>query len=121
MKEYLKNNWIIFIVILIIFGLGYNIYNESRRNKLLKKSIIIKGFLVNEDHSSHKFLSGDFEFRVNNKKYNFRHNGDFSFLKVGDTVLIEYAIEDPTVARVKDRYYMKKFNYMKKKTSTNPR
>jgi hypothetical protein len=96
-------------------GLSYNIYNDNRRNTLFKKSKLTQGFLVREDHSSHKFLSGDFEFLVKNKKCSFRHNGDFSFLKVGDTVLIEYAIDDPTVARVKDRYYMKKFNYIKKK------
>ncbi len=113
MKEYLKKNWIIFVIMIIIFGLGYNIYNNSRRNTLLKNSMLITGFLVSEDHSSHKFLSGDFKFLVKNKKYSFRHNGDFSFLKVGDTVLIEYAVDDPTVARVKDRYYMKKYKYLK--------
>jgi hypothetical protein len=114
MKEYLNKNWIFFVVMLIIFGLAYNLFNDNRRNKLLKKSMLVTGLLVSEDHSSHKFLSGDFEFLVKNKKYYFRHNGDFSFLNIGDTVLIEYAIEDPTVARVKDRYYMKKFNFIKK-------
>jgi hypothetical protein len=49
------------------------------------------------------------------KKIQFDYIGDFSFLKIGDTVLIEYAKDDPTVAKVKDRYYMKKYNYLKTK------
>jgi hypothetical protein len=34
-------------------------------------------------------------------------------MKIGDSVLIEYAIQDPSVARVKDFYYMKKYHYLR--------
>mgnify|MGYP000940153412 CR=1 FL=1 len=55
-----------------------------------------------------------FYYFVKNKKYENHTNGNFNFMEVGDTVLIEYAIEDHSVARVVDKYYMKKYKYLKR-------
>lgn len=113
MKEYLRKYWIIIFVILTIFGISYNIYNNNRRNKLFKNSKIVKGILIKEIHESVRNANGEFYFFVNRKKIKMKEYSYFSHLKTGNTVLIEYAIEDPSVARVKDKYYMKKFNNTK--------
>jgi hypothetical protein len=36
-------------------------------------------------------------------------------MNIGDSVLIEYAIQDPSIARVVDRYFMKKYRYLRGK------
>ena len=120
MKEFIKKYWITFLVIFTVLGLSYNIYNDKRRDKLLKKSNYAKGILIEEKHESASFRHGKFYFYVKGMKIIIKDFSYYNHLKIGDTVLIEYAIEDPTVAIVKDKYYMKKFNYMKKKHTTNP-
>ncbi len=99
--------------IIVLIAIVVNIYIDKKRNKLLEKSIDIKGVLI-EKYSEGKNKTGTFEFKLKNNKIKFDFIGDFSFLQVGDTVLIQYAIEDPSVARVKDRYYMRKYKYLKK-------
>jgi hypothetical protein len=99
--------------IIVLIAIVVNIYIDKKRNKLLEKSIDIKGVLF-EKYTEGKNKMGTFEFKLKNSKIKFDYIGDFSFLQIGDTVLIQYAIEDPSVARVKDRYYMRKYKYLKK-------
>ncbi|MCE2743321.1 MAG: hypothetical protein LW701_07125 [Fluviicola sp.] len=102
------------LAILIFFSIIINILIDKNKQKLLEKAYTIKGILI-EKYPEGKNPTGTFEFHLKNKKIQFDYIGDFSFLKIGDTVLIEYAKDDPTVAKVKDRYYMKKYNYLKTK------
>lgn len=106
-------NWILAIVLFCIFM--FNIFYQNHKEELLANSKIVTGKLISEEHSSQKFINGRFTYFVNEKKYCLRYTGDFSYMNIGDSVLIEYAIEDPSLARVVDRYYMKKYWSLKKK------
>lgn len=35
-------------------------------------------------------------------------SGDYTFLKIGDTVLIKYSLKDPQTIFLLDKYYLKK-------------
>lgn len=111
--NYIKSNLAAIIGIIVFFSLLFNILNYYYRDELLKKSYSTIGIMI-KDYSKGKNGSGTFEFLIKSKKHYFREIKDFSHLKRGDTVLIEYAIEDPSVARVKDSYYMHKFQRLKK-------
>lgn len=58
---------------------------------------------------------GIFEYKVKGKFFRTEEIGDFSFLQIGDSVLIKYAVNDPSVARVLDKYYMQKYKHLKKR------
>ena len=106
-------NWIFAIILYGIFMA--NIFYQNHKEELLENSKKVTGILISEEHSSQKFINGRFTYFVNKKKYSLRYTGDFSYMNIGDSVLIEYAIKDPSVARVVDRYYMKKYRYLKSK------
>ncbi len=114
-KLMLKKNWVYFLILFTIGGICYGIYYDNRRNNLFKKSSIVKGILFEETHESVRTAHGQFYFFINHKKVKLKEYSFFSHLKKGDTVLIEYAIEDPTVARVKDKYFMRKYKHLKRK------
>ena len=113
MKEHFQKYWAGYLGVLLFFALLFGLINEDRKQKLMQHSKITFGFLIEEDHSSLNFQHGTFKFQVNGKIQVFDYSGDFSYLSKGDTVLIEYAIEDPTVAKVKDRYYMQKYRHLR--------
>jgi hypothetical protein len=119
MKEYLKKYWIYIFVFITIIGISYNIYNDNRRENLFMNSNVTKGILIEEIHESVRTTHGEFNFYVKKNKIKLKEYSYFSHLKKGDTVLIEYSIADPKVARVKDKYYMKKFSYIKKNKKIN--
>jgi hypothetical protein len=103
---------IVCLVCFIFIGLTYNIYNDHKRQKLFQNSKNTIGILIEESHSSQKFLVGYFYYYVGKKKFKIREKQNFSHLKKGDTVLIRYAVEDPSVARVIDKYYMQKYKHL---------
>lgn len=105
MKEHFQKYWAGYLGVLIFFALLFGFINEDRKQKLLQNSRTTHGILIKEDHIG-KNPTGTFRYHINGKDFEVDQIGDFSFLNEGDTVLIEYAIEDPTVAKVKDRYYM---------------
>lgn len=109
-----KNAWGIWGV-LFFFALLYGMLREDRRMKLFQKSEVTIGFLIEEHHGSANFRYGKFYFFVKNKRFDIKVWNYFNELSKNDTVLIEYAIEDPTVARVKDKYYMQKYKQLRKK------
>jgi len=105
LKSALIPIWV-FLIFLVLF---INMLNEDRNQKLLNHSKTVRGIMKFQDHASLKYTFGIFIFYVNHKKYEIRSVGDFSFLKPGDTVLIKYAINKPSVAIISDRYYMRKY------------
>lgn len=112
--SFVKKNITVIIIGIVFFSLLFNYYNYNKRLKLLQNSNEIIGIMIKE-YSKGKSGSGTFKFKINEKKYVFREIADFSDIFKGDTVLIEYAVEDPTVARVKDKYYMQKYKQLRKK------
>lgn len=88
----------------------YTFIQEKKEDKLLEKSKKHFAILVEiSPGNAHASSSGDFKYKVNAKEYEFNQSGDYTFMQVGDTVLIEYAIEDHSVARVLDKHYMQKY------------
>jgi hypothetical protein len=103
------------IVLLIIILIGSQFFNEYQNDKLLQNSKTTFGNIKKRYHGAPKSPKhGDFEYNVDGKEYEFDQPGNYEALSVGDTVLIEYAIADHSVARVIDKYYMKKYVYLKK-------
>lgn len=89
-------------------------FQEKREKQLLNRTKLTTAVLVKKKSGSVKSpKSGKFTYLVHGKLYEFSQPGDFLFMNLGDTVLINYAIEDPSVARVKDKYYMKKYQDLK--------
>lgn len=114
MKNFIrKYAWGIWVVLFFIVFL-YGMLREDRRMKLFQKTQVTYGFLIEEDHGSANFRYGKFYFFVKNNRFELKEWDYFTKLSMGDSVLIEYAIEDPTVARVKDKYVMQKFKHLRK-------
>jgi hypothetical protein len=99
MKSF-KSKALVIWVLLIFLALLINMLIEDRNQKLLNHSKTVFGTMKFENHSSLKFSYGLFIYYVAKKKYELRYTGDFSNFNPGDTVLIKYAIEDPSVAKV---------------------
>ena len=101
--------------VLFFLALLYGMLREDRRMKLFQNTEVTYGFLIEEHHGSANFRYGKFYFFVKNKRFDIKEWHYFTELSKGDTVLIEYAIEDPSVARVKDKYYMQKYKQLRDK------
>ncbi|MNJ86056.1 hypothetical protein D3C87_35390 [compost metagenome] len=102
------------MVFLFFFLIGifimYTFLKEKRDDRLLENSVEHFAILIEiNGGNAHSPSSGDFKYKVNNEEYEFNQSGDYKFMQVGDTVLIEYAVEDHSVARVVDKYYMNKY------------
>ena len=119
MKDYifkhLKNIIGISLISFFIIYILIQYLVESNNSKLLENSAKVKGIII-ETHTPeviHGSYYGIFTYNIGQKKYRFKELGDFSLLSVHDTVLIEYAIKDNSVARVVDKFYMTKHKHLK--------
>jgi hypothetical protein len=112
MIKHFKKYWAGYGAVLLFFVLLYSMLKEDREMKLLQHSKVTYGYLIEEYHESAKFRHGFFYFYAGNERIEIKEFRYFSHLSKGDTVLIEYAIEDPTLARVKDKYYMQKYRHL---------
>lgn len=97
--------FILFLLVSIIIGF----YNQNRREKLLKFNTkethaIYDGFAIVKNTGPESY----FYFKVNDQKILTFELGKYEFLQKGDTVLIKYSLEDPSVAEVIDFCYMRK-------------
>ncbi|MCC6700891.1 MAG: hypothetical protein IT221_05165 [Fluviicola sp.] len=113
MKNFFKKYWTAGLVLFIFFVLLYSMLKENSREKLFQKSNTTFAVLIEEYHESERFRNGRFYFFVNKRRFEIKEFRNFKELSKGDTVLIEYAVEDPSVARVVDKYYMKKYKHLK--------
>lgn len=97
-----NKNWSIWLgvfifSVVIIYSLTRDFYRKDKLENLTKgKAIIIKYSTGTSKHGKR----GYFEYIVSGKKYKFIQQGDFSSFEIGDTLEIEYSIEDNSVARV---------------------
>lgn len=104
----------------IVLVLCYQFYRESYESKVLEQNNQTFGFLSSCKHGSSRFPStGTIKYNVKGRNYDFTCDGDFSFMKLGDTILIEYATKDHSVARLIDKYYMKKYWHLKKEHASH--
>lgn len=102
----------------IAVSLIVSYFQDSRKDRLLKNNNRTFAILIHShDGTAVRAISyGVFIFRdKDNKKIKFEVSGDYTKLEIGDTVLIEYAVEDHSIARVIDKYYMQKYRHLKEK------
>ena len=103
-----ENNKLAYILIVIFLLLIiWNYYREVHDNSELKFSKKTKAVLIQikNGKSVRSTPSGTYEYIVNGKKYQCEENTSFYGLYIGDTILIEYSINDPSIAIVIDKHY----------------
>jgi len=90
------------VAILVLSVITYSVLRDNYREKKLKN---VKNNFATFDRYTNKTAKGDeygyFHFTVFGKTYTFREAGNYSYLRKGDLVEIEYSIADPSIARVK--------------------
>lgn len=90
----------ILAIVLSIIGF-YSFWNEKRKENLLGHHIRVKGVFISRNETPvHGSASINVKYKVGNVSYILKERVSFPGLKVGDTVLVEYAVEDNSVARV---------------------
>ena len=111
MKKY--NSQQIFKVAVILFFIGFGIYfivNKIYETEMLKgaKKELPALLMEIRESSSKSSKKALVQYKVNGNKYEFYSDGDYLNMSVGDTVLIEYSVKDPSIAEVVNLHYMKK-------------
>lgn len=110
--DFVVGRIVIFVMILIAV---YVVVDNYRKDTLLRNSYrttaIIKEIRHGAVRSSKRV---EFTYSVNGRTYENNEPGNYDDFAIGDTILIEYAIEDHSVARVVDKYYMKKNKHLRK-------
>jgi glucose uptake protein GlcU len=102
------------LLVLLIIGVVIARYVKNTRQENLlensKQTIAIfheSNFVYRTGYISH------FKYEVKGKKYHLDQPMKITTLEKGDTVLIEYSIKDPSVAKVVDLYYMEKYKHLR--------
>lgn len=107
-----SNKKTIFILILFLLAFLLAIYfqfERERKIKNAKQTTAIVDWVSQTNRGGAKL-----HFYLRNEKINTNvWGGDFSFLKKGDTILIKYSVEDPELIELVDKYYMKKYHYLR--------
>lgn len=101
--------WSFFIFLIIRW------YIEAREDELLKKYFKSTAVIteIHKPEVIHDSYSGTFQYKIKNKTYEFTQIGNYTLLKLGDTVEIKYAMGDYSIARVTEKYYMEKYRRLK--------
>lgn len=107
------------VILLIGFAVLLSLYNlilTKKKDEKLEIGNEVYGIIISIDSAPvHGSPSSKIEYKVENVKYILVEDGNFFSMDVGDTVLVKYSIEDHSVARVTDKYYMKKYKDLKNK------
>lgn len=86
-----------FLLIVILFSIIRDKYRDNKfENSVKSKAVLVKYSTGTAKHGKR----GYFEYKISDHKFEFIQDGDFSNLKLGDTVEIEYSLEDKNVVRV---------------------
>lgn len=84
---------------LVILSL-YHFLENYHRDEMLKDGKETFGVILSIDPPPvHGSPSAKISYTVKHKKYVFDEDGNFSFMELGDTVLIKYSLRDHSVAR----------------------
>lgn len=107
-EAFLKKYWILFIATLLLIALTVGGYFQIIRDKKMSNSISTKAIIV----KPFQHIRGGAIISFINSKgkvIETEINCDCRKLKENDTILIEYSLEDPFLARVTDINYMEKY------------
>lgn len=86
---------------------------NTRQENLLEDSQQTIAIFYSSSYVRSTGYMSHFEYVAKGKKYNLRQPMKITSLEKGDTVLIEYSIKDPSVAKVVDLYYMEKYKHLR--------
>lgn len=110
----MNNNRIIYFILVpsIVFILIFSFGKEYYRKEKLKRTKNALAVMVEYSTGTVRHsMSGTFQYEINDNTYKFIQSEDFSMLSIGDTVEIEYAVKDNSVARVINKHYMDKYKW----------
>ena len=98
------------VILLFVAGMLKEHFSQKRKDKLFAGATTLIEVVLNKVTMQ---TSGGFtiwfEYSVNDKKHEQQWaRGAYTFLEKGDTILIKYSVEDPTVIEVVDPCYMQK-------------
>lgn len=101
------------IIVLSLFGLAFigAIYFQLRRENKLKNSVETIAIIRTKSNA----LNGGAKiyFFANKKRIEVHLlSGTYKDYSIGDTILIKYAVEDPELVQVVDKYYMQKYKHL---------
>lgn len=97
------------ILLIIFFSTLFN-----RRNKIkMENTIITEAFYIDNVHIKNNGPISSYYYSVENKRYENGFYDTDKFLQKGDTILIKYSKEDPSLSEVVDKYYMQKYKHLK--------
>jgi hypothetical protein len=103
------------VIVLIIFAtaliIGF-VFQVDRERKL-KNSKTTIARVEKVDEYLYRKMGAKISFTLNGKSIVTDIGCDCRDLKIGDSVLIKYAIENPKLAVLKDKYYMQKYKSKK--------
>ncbi len=100
---------------IVLVGWVYSLYRKNYEKEILTETATKKTWAIYFENREGKGIVGTrfYYYNQKNKRIEFDQHKYFKDLKIGDTVLIEYAIEDNSVAHVVDKYYMQKHKKLK--------
>lgn len=98
---------LILIAFVIIFGIS--LYFQNERERKLKNTRQTKAIITYRSKHLPKSGGANITYSVNGKIFNTGIICDCRDLNLNDTVLIKYAVEDPELVKLVDKYYMKKY------------
>jgi len=104
------------LLFVIFFVVIFRACQNQHDTKLLENSIITNAIIIEirTGEAVKSIPTVTYSYNVKGKIYKYEENRNINDLRIGDTLLIEYAVEDHSVARVIDKYYMQKYKYLKK-------
>lgn len=102
------------LLALFIVGVVITRYVKNiRQDNLLEDSKQTTAIFYESNFVYRTGYISHFKYKVNGKKYELNQPMKITSLEKGDTVLIEYSIKDPSVAKVVDLYYMEKYKHLR--------
>jgi hypothetical protein len=112
MAKLFKNPWVPWttLCILIVVSIIKRQFDDRQKVRLFEgETKIIEVVLVKTHRVYNTGYTLWFSYKVNDEVINNKWSGGgYTFLEQGDTILIKYSVEDPTVIEVVDPCYMQK-------------
>ncbi|OJX38802.1 hypothetical protein [uncultured Flavobacterium sp.] len=92
------------LLIIILSQISNHDYEKQMENTSETKAFYIKNF-----HVKNFGPTSYYYYYVDHHKYQGSFYDTDTFLKKGDTILIKYSKENPSLSEVVDKYYMQKY------------
>lgn len=100
------------MVVIVIIACIRDWYNDKQlAGKTIETIAIVTD--ITSGTGVRQIAGVNYEYQINGKTYTGSDNGNFNFMKIGDTLLVVYAISDRSVSKVKEKYYMLKYKRLK--------